>query len=61
MSCSQMRSNLIGYGGEPTNLAHEKAVCREKNVGVNCTAWFRLQVRSRHSNRYSDLVLDSKI
>jgi hypothetical protein len=44
MSCSQMRSNLIGYGGEPTNLAHEKAVCRGKNVGINCTAWFRLQV-----------------
>ncbi|EGU72798.1 hypothetical protein FOXB_16696 [Fusarium oxysporum f. sp. conglutinans Fo5176] len=25
MSCFQMSSNLIGYGGEPTNLAHEKA------------------------------------
>ncbi|KNB19489.1 hypothetical protein FOXG_16754 [Fusarium oxysporum f. sp. lycopersici 4287] len=25
MSCSQMRSNLIGYRGELTNLAHEKA------------------------------------
>ncbi|KAM5513526.1 uncharacterized protein FRV6_01052 [Fusarium oxysporum] len=24
MSCSQMRSNLIGYRGERTNLAYEK-------------------------------------
>jgi hypothetical protein len=34
MPCSQMHSNHIGYGGEPTNLAHEKAVCREKDVGI---------------------------
>ncbi|KAM5521600.1 hypothetical protein FOXYSP1_15491 [Fusarium oxysporum f. sp. phaseoli] len=44
MLCSQMRSNLIYYIGEPTNLIHEKTVCRKKNVWINCTARFRLQV-----------------
>jgi gamma-glutamyl:cysteine ligase YbdK (ATP-grasp superfamily) len=38
MSCPQMRGNLIGYRGESTNPAHEKAVCRENNVGMNGTA-----------------------
>ncbi|KAM5529607.1 hypothetical protein FOXYSP1_17451 [Fusarium oxysporum f. sp. phaseoli] len=44
MSCFQVRSNLISYRGKPTNLAHKKVVCREKNVGINRTSWFRLQV-----------------
>jgi hypothetical protein len=61
MSRFQMSSNLIGYRGEPTNLTHEKAVYREKNVGINCTAWLRLQIRSRNSDRHNDLVADSMI
>ena len=38
MPCPQMRGNLIGYRGQSTNAGHEKAVCREKNVGMNGTA-----------------------
>jgi hypothetical protein len=33
-----MRGNLIGYRGESTNPAHEKAVYRKNNVGINGTA-----------------------
>jgi hypothetical protein len=57
MSSPQMRSNLIGYRGEPTNLAYEKAVCGENNVGTNSTIWFRLQIWGHRNDLYSGWVL----